>query len=69
MASAKEEALSGILQDFKKFTSRGLITAIKDNEGKSWKAWMLRIFQEQEKAMAGISRTSFGNRITARKNA
>ncbi len=36
--------LSEILRDMKKFTSKQIITAIKDNKKESRKKWMLRIF-------------------------
>jgi REP element-mobilizing transposase RayT len=47
IASAKNHDLSDILRDFKKFTSKKIITAIKENIQESRKDWMLTIFKEQ----------------------
>ncbi|MDB5209163.1 MAG: hypothetical protein JWR72_4238 [Flavisolibacter sp.] len=47
LASAKENNLSDILRDFKKFTSKQIIAAIKANEQESRKDWMLKIFEEK----------------------
>ena len=44
IVSAKENNLSDILRDFKKFTSKQIIKAIQDNEHESRKAWMLELF-------------------------
>jgi len=45
--SAKNENLSDVLGDFKKFTSKKLIKAIKDNPKESRKEWMLEIFSRE----------------------
>ncbi|HET9429831.1 MAG TPA: transposase [Chitinophagaceae bacterium] len=45
--SAQNNDSSGILRDFKKFTSKQLIAAIENNAQESRKDWMLRIFREQ----------------------
>jgi putative transposase len=37
--SSKENDLSGLLRDFKNFTSKEIIRAIKDNPGESRKEW------------------------------
>ena len=47
LARAKDENLSDILRDFKKFTSKQIIKAIEQNERESRKEWMIRIFKEQ----------------------
>jgi putative transposase len=47
LARAKDENLSDILRDFKKFTSKQIIKAIEQNEKESRREWMLRIFKEQ----------------------
>jgi putative transposase len=47
MAAAKENNLSDILRDFKKFTSKQIITAIQNNEQESRKEWMLSIFKQE----------------------
>ncbi len=49
--SAKENNVSDVLGDFKKFTSKKIIKAIKDHQGGSRKdpiaiGWMLKIFKE-----------------------
>jgi REP element-mobilizing transposase RayT len=45
--SSKKNDLSGLLRDFKKFTAKEIIRAIKDNAGESRKDWMLRIFNAE----------------------
>ena len=47
IASAKNENLSDILRDFKKFTSKQIIAAITKNETESRREWMLFIFKAQ----------------------
>jgi REP element-mobilizing transposase RayT len=47
IASAKNENLSNILRDFKKFTSKQVISAIEKNEHESRRQWMLKIFIEE----------------------
>lgn len=44
--SAREKNLSDVLRDFKKFTSKQLIRAIKDNKEESRREWMLAIFRK-----------------------
>ena len=45
--SAKNNDLSDILRDFKKFTSKQIIATIEANQHESRGEWMLRIFREQ----------------------
>ena len=45
--SAKNENLSDVLGDFKKFTSKKLIKAITDNPKESRKEWMLEIYSRE----------------------
>ena len=45
--SARDSNLSDILRDFKKFTSKQIITAIENNPGESRKDWMLNIFRQE----------------------
>src|SRR5215217_3526420 len=47
IASAKDENLSDILRDFKKYTSKHIISTIEENRQESRKGWMLKIFKEQ----------------------
>ena len=47
IVSAKNEDLSDVLRDFKKFTSKQVIAAIENNSKESRKDWMLKIFREQ----------------------
>lgn len=47
IVSAKNHDLSDILRDFKKFTSKQIIKAIKTNQHESRKDWMLKIFREE----------------------
>ena len=44
--SAKENNVSDVLGDFKKFTSKKLINLILDHPGESRKEWMIKIFKE-----------------------
>ena len=46
IVSATDGNLSDILRDFKKFTSKEIITAIGDNKQESRKNWMLWIFKK-----------------------
>ena len=50
LASAKDDNLSDILRDFKKFTSKQIIAAIQAAEHESRRDWMLRIFQQAGEA-------------------
>jgi len=47
IVSAKQNNLSDILRDFKKFTSKQVIKAIEDNKQESRKDWMLQIFRKE----------------------
>jgi REP element-mobilizing transposase RayT len=47
IASAKQNDLSEILRDLKKFTSKQIIGAIELNGQESRRDWMLRVFREQ----------------------
>jgi len=49
IVEAKNNDLSDILRDFKKYTSKQIIKAIKANGTESRQAWMLNIFEEQGK--------------------
>ena len=40
-----ENGLSGILRDFKGYTSRSIIKSIEDSQYESRKGWMLRLFK------------------------
>ena len=44
--SAKENNVSDVLGNFKKFTSKKIINAIKEHPSESRKEWMLKIFKE-----------------------
>lgn len=44
--SAKNNNVSELLRDFKKFTSRQIIEAIEKNERESRRQWMLQIFKQ-----------------------
>jgi putative transposase len=46
ISSAKNNDLSDILRDFKKFTSKQIIKAILNNQHESRREWMLNIFRE-----------------------
>jgi len=47
IASAKNENLSDILRDFKKFTSKQIIAGIENSRIERRREWMLKIFLEQ----------------------
>jgi REP element-mobilizing transposase RayT len=51
--------LQDILRDFKKFTSRVLLKAIKENEKESRRNWMLPIFSEAGKKNSNNSENQF----------
>jgi putative transposase len=44
--SAKENNVSDVLGNFKKFTSKKIIAAILNNQSESRKDWMIQIFKE-----------------------
>ena len=44
--SAKENNLSDVLGNFKKFTSKKIVALILANPVESRKAWMIKIFKE-----------------------
>jgi len=46
IASAKNENLSDLRRDFKKFTSKQIIAAIEKNMSESRREWMLKTFLE-----------------------
>jgi putative transposase len=45
--SAKNQDLSDVLRDFKKFTSKKIISAIANNRKESRREWMLEIFRRE----------------------
>jgi REP element-mobilizing transposase RayT len=47
IVSAKNNNLSEILRDFKKFTSKQIIEAIINNKHESRRDWMLKIFEDE----------------------
>jgi putative transposase len=57
--SAKNENLSDVLRDFKKFTSKQIINAIATNKQESRRDWMLRIFKEQGEKNSRNSENQF----------
>lgn len=64
IARASEgHSLSDVLRDFKKFTSKQMILAIK-NEPESRKEWMLGIFGPAGRTNSNIKISRFGNRVT-----
>jgi len=44
--SAKNNDLSNLLRDFKKFTSKEILSAIEANQRESRRNWMLSIFRD-----------------------
>jgi putative transposase len=59
LIAAKNQDLSDILRDFKKFTSKEIIKAIVQNEHESRKDWMLKIFREHGAANSRNSEFQF----------
>ena len=47
IVSARNQDLSDILRDFKKFASKQIIEAIKANQHESREDWMIKIFREE----------------------
>ena len=68
VVSAKNENLSDILRDFKKFTSKQIIEAIINNKQESRKDWMLQIFKEEGSKTVVIQHINSGVRITNLRN-
>ncbi len=46
IVSAKENNVSDVLGNFKKFTSKKLVAAIQNNTSESRKEWMIKLFKE-----------------------
>ncbi len=57
--SAKENNVSDVLGDFKKFTSKKIVAAIQNNPTESRKEWMLKIFKEAGDANSRNSNYQF----------
>lgn len=49
LVRAKNENLSDIIRDFKKFTSKAIYSAIEKNSSESRKAWLLNVLKYEEK--------------------
>ena len=50
LVQAKNEDLSDVLRDFKKFTSGNIVRAIEENKQESRRDWMLWLFKEKDEA-------------------
>ena len=50
---------SGLLRDFKKFTSKQIIKAIKENPRESRKKWMLWMFEKAGRKKSNVSKYQF----------
>ena len=68
VASAKNNDLSEILRDFKKFTSKQIIEAIIHKKHESRKDWMLGIFKAEGSKNVRTKITSSGDKRTSHKN-
>jgi len=68
LASSGSYDLSGTLRDFKKFTSKEVVGAIKSNGHESRKEWMIEMFRQAGEQTAAIPTTNFGSKIISRKN-
>ncbi len=49
VSTVENATISGIVRDFKKFTSRKIIEAIKNNEQESRRIWLMRAFEKAGK--------------------
>ncbi len=59
IVAAKENNLSDVLRDFKKFTSKQIIKAIEENKHESRREWMLEIFKRSGEANSRNSEYQF----------
>ncbi|MDZ4792783.1 MAG: transposase [Bacteroidota bacterium] len=59
IVSAKDENLSDVLRDFKKFTSKQIINAVTTNKQESSRDWMIQIFNEQGEKNSRNSENQF----------
>jgi len=57
--SAKFHDLSDILRDFKKFTSKQIITAVQDSPTENRKEWMLEVFRKEGQKNSRNSKYQF----------
>jgi putative transposase len=69
LARARDENLSEVLRDFKKYTSKQITKAIEQSEKESRKDWMLRVFKSKVRRTAGIKNINSGDRIISQRNA
>ncbi len=60
---AKENNVSDVLCNFKKFTSKKLIAAIQNNTSESRKEWMINYLKKRENQIVAIAIFNSGNRI------
>ena len=65
--SAKENNISDVLGDFKKFTSKKLIDSILAHPGESRKEWMINFSRKLERRIVEIEIINSGNKITSLK--
>ena len=56
---SSDEDPSGILRDFKKFTSKRVVKAIQENPQESRKEWLLWMFQRAAKKKGNVSKHQF----------
>jgi REP element-mobilizing transposase RayT len=66
--SAKENNVSYVHRDFKKFTSKQIIKAITEHPGESRRKWMLKIFKEAGENNSRNASYQFGNKIINQNN-
>ncbi len=59
IVSAKENNISDVLRDFKKFTSKKLLSDIEANEKESRRIWMLELFAKAGEANSRNKRYQF----------
>ena len=59
--SAKENNVSDVLGNFKKFTSKKIVAAIQSNPSESRKEWMIKIFKEAGQQNSRNSNYQFWN--------
>lgn len=61
--SSNKEPLENIMRDFKGFTSKTILKAIKENQQESRKDWLLSMFEKEGKKIQIIKNINFGNNI------
>lgn len=62
-SSVKEAKPELILGSFKRFTSKAIVSAIKENPQESRKEWLLKQFEEAGKKSSNVTSINYGDTI------